>query len=131
MRPYSFIILGIGLTWVTSACSAIETPQEDLQAPEITILEPRSDVMYTPGSELRLLVDFEENQEMHNLNVVLRSVGSGRAVTLVDQHIHVQTFTLDQSFVLPPEAGETYLLTVKASDHNDNQTGKSITFHTY
>lgn len=124
------VVLATASLLVTVACNDEATPQEDTQAPVITILSPAADAAFMPGSEVIIEVDFEENQEMHTLNGVLRSLNDKKAVTLFDEHVHAQDHTVRMSYTLPERSGETFVLTVKASDHNDNQNSKSVTFFT-
>jgi hypothetical protein len=113
------------------ACNDGNMPEEDTQAPRIAILSPAAAAVFEPGSEIIVEVDFEENQEMHTLNGVLRSMSDKKAITLFDEHVHAQDHTVRMSYTLPQRSGETFVLTVKANDHNDNQNSAAVTFFTH
>jgi len=114
--------LGLLLMFTFSmACQKDDAPQVDTAAPVITIVSPTDGHSITPGSALRVVVDVQENQELHEYNVVIRNADRSYARTLTEGHLHATAFTIEADWTVPDMPGDTFTITVKASDHNGNQ----------
>ena len=122
---YNFFVLLL-LAFVLADCQKEEGPQVDVAPPLIDIVAPANEVSYQAGSTLQLVVDIEENQELHEYSVVLRNEDRTYAQTLAGGHLHATTYRIEATFTLPEVADQVYTLTVKASDHNDNLATVSV-----
>jgi hypothetical protein len=122
---YNFFVFLL-MTLVLADCQKEEGPQVDVSPPLIDIVAPTNITSYLAGSSLQLVVDIEENQELHEFSVVLRNADRTYAQTLAGGHLHATTYRIEETFVLPDLADQVYTLTVKASDHNDNLASASV-----
>lgn len=125
MNHYNFYVLFL-LALVLANCQKEEGPQVDVLPPVIEIVAPTNITSYVAGSMLQLVVDIEENQELHEFSVVLRNEDRTYAQTLAGGHLHATTYRIEETFTLPDLADQVYTLTVKASDHNDNLATVSV-----
>lgn len=109
------------LALAATACQKDDAPQVDTAAPVINIVAPSDGHSITPGSALRVVVDVQENQALHEYNVVIRNADRSYARTLAEGHLHATAFTIEADWTVPEMPGDTFTITVKASDHNGNQ----------
>jgi hypothetical protein len=122
---YNFYVLLL-TAFLVADCQKEEGPQLDTLPPLIDIVAPTNITSYLAGSSLQLVVDIEENQELHEFSVVLRNADRTYAQTLAGGHLHTTTYRIEETFTLPDLTDQVYTLTVKASDHNDNLASTSV-----
>lgn len=124
MKSYIFF----GSILLLSACSDTEGPQLDMQAPKIEIIAPYADQVLTAGQTINIDLRITENQELHHYSIVLRNADRSVAETLASGHLHDVIFEYENALTLPALTAQEYILTVKASDHNDNQATQQISW---
>ncbi|WP_020536861.1 hypothetical protein [Lewinella cohaerens] len=122
---YNFYVLLV-IALMLANCQKEEGPQVDVSPPLIDIVEPTNVTNYVAGSNLELIVNIDENQELHEFSVVLRNADRTYAQTLAGGHLHATTYRIEETFTLPDLADQVYTLTVKASDHNENLASASV-----
>ena len=127
IQPFYMLIL---IALFSAQCSKDNGPQIDKDAPEIHIFSPSENDFFAPGSTIGLEAEITENLELHSYNVVLRSQSGDTAITLDGGHLHTKKHLITKRFQLPDQAGQEYQLTIKASDHDDNQSSNSVNFYT-
>ncbi len=120
------IITLIILCGVLVSCSKDGGPQLDEEAPTIAIFAPVTGTILTSGQAFHLQVDLEENQEIHQYAVNLRTASMGFEVTLLNEHLDTRTFKIDQMVTVPNLPDGIYDLVVTASDHNGNSHQSTV-----
>lgn len=125
---YRIPLLG-GVLWLSlTACEQAAGPREDLEPPTIAIIAPQPGQVLAKDQSLPIAIELSENQELHEYSVVVRSDDDSLAETVALGHEHGTYLLLEDSLLLPWQAGMTYRLTVKANDHNDNLASESVAF---
>ncbi|HBF21591.1 MAG: hypothetical protein CMI36_08820 [Owenweeksia sp.] len=106
-------------------------PETDTEAPLITFLAPDTATHYLSGSTMPISVKVEDNDEIHEIHLNVVNTSRNDSVMLhVHQHSHGQVAMLDTSFFIP-DLGmhQDYELRVTASDHNSNESEKTLHKH--
>lgn len=119
----SMVAIMLVMLW---GCQKENEPQFDLAAPSINIVQPIADENYSAGQEVLLYVEFSENQELHDYSIVIRNADRSFTKTIVEGHSHNRIYVVDTNFVLPENHNQTYTITVKATDHNENLASEQI-----
>lgn len=114
------------LALLTAGCQKDTAVQVDLSAPVIDIVEPLPGAEMSPGKEVRIFINIEENQELHDYSVVIRNADLTFNKTIAGGHLHARQHQIDELFLVPEFTNQVYTITVKASDHNDNLGAKQI-----
>ncbi len=118
-----WLLLGLSILW---ACDENVIGQEDLEAPEISILRPQSREMHA-GDTLTISILVKDNDQLHDIYLGLNDLDLMRKRIHWSQHYHGQSIRLDTSFALDPQRGTGHIeLQVEASDHQGNHSEKRL-----
>lgn len=118
-------LLLLSLSLMILACDSENQPQVDLQAPIIEILTDVANATIPSNRPIPVEVYIQENQSLHHYSIILRSADRSLIEVLASGHLHETDFHFIDTLHLPNQVQE-YSLTVKASDHNDNQAHQQI-----
>lgn len=96
--------------------------KEDVTDPEIIIISPEKNAIFTTTDTIEVRVSFND-EDLHNVYVRLEKQGGGtyccNAIDL-KTHSHDLTYNYQRKLILKDKGN--YRLWVKASDHNGNET---------
>ena len=118
-RQFAFSIIFFSLLCTLFVCCNKDgSPILDEEAPQITILSPKTDT-YSPGALVQLNVEITENLELHEYKIQLIPIGLNTQLTIDAGHSHEQYLLIDKQFELP-NLGSSMTLVVEAEDHDGN-----------
>ncbi|MGB0176866.1 MAG: hypothetical protein ACPF9D_06855 [Owenweeksia sp.] len=124
-------------TLLIAACEKDDShdhnPETDTEAPVITFLAPDSATNYMSGMTMPISVKVEDNDEIHEVHLNVVNASRNDSVMLhVHKHSHGQVVMLDTSFTVPNLGmHQDYEIRVTASDHNSNQSNKTVHKHVH
>ncbi|MEM7657989.1 MAG: hypothetical protein AAF399_17825 [Bacteroidota bacterium] len=124
MKPYLFGIFCCCLALLACREQAIE----DVEAPQITIQSPTAQTIFESGEDIPLAILIEENDQLHEYQVVVLTEEGQTPVFNVSDHSHLQRLEINQSFSLTVMEETSLILEVEASDHHGNQNVASTRF---
>ena len=121
-----------GLPFWGSLCLAMlacrEPAFEDLEAPQITIQSPTAQTVFESGEDIPLQILIEENDQLHEFQIVVVTQEGQIPVFNVSNHSHLQRLQINQSFSLTVMEETPLELEVLAMDHHGNQDSTRILF---
>ncbi len=106
-----------------------EDPKVDKEAPVITFLAPDT-TSYMSGMTMPIKFTVTDNDELHEIHLSVTNITDAKELLHFEMHQHGQSATIDTSLVIP--AGgmhREFEIKAEASDHNGNESEKSITKH--
>jgi hypothetical protein len=101
---------------------ACKKSKEDVTNPEIIIISPEKNAIFTTTDTVEVRVSFND-EDLHNVYVRLeKQEGDAYCCNAIDlkTHSHDLTYNYQRKLVLTDKGN--YRLWVKASDHNGNET---------
>lgn len=98
--------------------------KSDEQAPEISLISPQSNQVFSAGQVVTVEADITDNEGIHMVHLVVTDNTGGHLVHFED-HYDGRTYDLNKSFTVV--AGRTYTIEMDATDHANNTTRRSLT----
>jgi hypothetical protein len=105
-----------------------EQAQEDMYAPTITIQSPTAQTIFQSGADIPLAILIEENDQLHEYQIVVRTEKDQTPVFNRHAHSHQQRLQINQSFSLVVMEATPLVLEVVAIDHHGNQNQQTLRF---
>lgn len=115
------------------ACSEDENGQDN-EAPSINISSPNSANNYMSGDTVQIEAVITDNDQLHDISAVLTRTHNEETVEVwsYETHSHANTYTLSDTYIVEvPGLHNEFVLTVSASDHNENKGSETASFHVH
>jgi hypothetical protein len=117
---YLFLIAGM-----LFSCQQNE-PVLDEIGPEITILAPKKQDAFSPGEEMQIHLEIQENLGLHGYFIWIVHTESGEPFLIDKSHIHASYHVVDQVYTIGDVMGGDYEIVVEATDHESNRTIETV-----
>jgi len=123
---FKFLLAAAFLSF--TACHKHEHDENDQQAPQLTITKPAEGAVVQGAVQIALAVT--DDIGLHYMTVVVTRDSDGSEAYKQEVDVHDKTsYNFDKSFTPTGLTAETSMtLTVKAEDHGENQTVKTVKF---
>jgi len=123
---FKFLLAAAFLSF--TACHKHEHDENDKQAPQLTITKPAEGAVVQGAVQIALAVT--DDIGLHYMTVVVTRDSDGSEAYKQEVDVHDKTsYNFDKSFTPTGLTAETSMtLTVKAEDHGENQTVKTVKF---
>lgn len=105
-----------------------ETPLEDVDAPVIEIVSPQQGMSVESRDSVEIRVIFHENTQLHETGVWVWEADSKDYVANFLFHSHDTILEVNPKFYFPVGTPTNLELEIDASDHNGNESSKTIQF---
>jgi len=131
MKKFNWLFLML-FAAVLFSCDEEDDVTLDTTAPTITITSPAANDTFSPGDEIPLRATIEDNQSLDNLKVIVTDP-SGTAREVSDQNIvnflkDKTNKDLEVNIGLEATAvAGAYVITIEATDKQNNKGSKSVT----
>jgi hypothetical protein len=96
----------------------------DVLPPEIVVITPQQNQTFSSGQTVTIKATVTDNVGLHMVHVIAIDNNGGHWVHSED-HVDGKSFHVNKTFVTNP--GNTYTITIEATDHDDNTAFKEIT----
>lgn len=122
------IISALILIMFIHSCTKEEEPKMDIDAPTMNLIEPSSDSIYLSLTNLPVIVDLIENDQLHSMSVQITRESDSAIVFSKHTHLHYQNFLYETSMLLPEIEGEVEIFSIDllATDHAGNSNSKRL-----
>lgn len=124
-----FFTIGISLFFVCCNKEG-DGPIIDKEAPNITIQSPEENARFEAGSLMQVMVDIEENLELHEYTILLKAVNTDVVLIVDAGHSHSKMLRIEKEVQLPSVQNQQYQLMVEATDHDANTQTAVVNFYT-
>ena len=98
----------------------------DVLGPEIRIISPADQSVFTSGSEIDLVIEIEENLGLHSYFIWLIDSATNYPSLIDKGHLHTTSAMLNTKYDLSEVSPGAYEILVQATDHDVNTTEESI-----
>lgn len=126
MKIKLILILLLGI--LVGSCDKDAEAKLDLESPVMNLIEPSPDSLYISLSNLRVIVDIIENDQLHSMAVKIRRDKDSSLVFSKHTHLHYQNYLYETSMLLPEveDSLEFFSIDLLATDHAGNSSSKTI-----
>jgi hypothetical protein len=97
--------------------------KSDVVPPEIVVISPQQNQTYSSGQTVIIKATITDNDGLHMVHVIATDNTGGHWVHSED-HVDGKSFQVNKTFVTNP--GNTYIIIIEATDHDDNTASKEI-----
>ncbi|MCD8528551.1 MAG: DUF4625 domain-containing protein [Chitinophagales bacterium] len=125
------IVAAIFAVSIITSCNKNED-NTDTQAPVIELIEPTSATTYMSGDTVFIHATITDNDELHEISSLISRTHMGVTDTVwtFDTHSHTASYDLYGYYVIEvPGMHNDFELFVTASDHNENESTQTFSFH--
>lgn len=109
------------LASISFSCKQNE-PILDEIGPEINILSPKQLAAFSPGEEMQIQIEIEENLGLHGYFVWLINPDTGEPSLIDKSHIHASYHVVNHTYTVGDFLAGDYEIVVEATDHEGNRT---------
>lgn len=111
------------------ACQENEIPTPQSAVPEIQIISPTAnDSTYKSGNPILLQVQFDDDEELHEIAIQIIRIHDGAMVYQRNLHQHGNSYRWIDSLILTTEVASDFEIRAIATDHELQRTDTSETF---
>jgi hypothetical protein len=97
--------------------------KSDVVPPEVVVISPQQNQAFSSGQTVTIKATVTDNVGLHMVHVIAIDNTGGHWVHSED-HVDGKSFQVNKIFVTNP--GNTYTITIEATDHADNTASKEI-----
>lgn len=131
MQKILIICVSIIISTTIISCdkNSDNNPSDEYTA-TITILEPEDGMVMNSGEELHVEVDFENDTEIHNVEVLVMNETSGDTIMFFSEHVHVENLYQfhEHEHVLVTEVSACKVTALTWDDDKSKAISKSVNF---
>ncbi|MBI1191991.1 MAG: DUF4625 domain-containing protein [Bacteroidetes bacterium] len=122
-------IFGIALLAVLPllpACQKENGPQEDTEAPVISLSSPSTGAVYASGDPIPVVFRITENDELHTWDIELRRASDQSLLTSTGEHDHATVLDINANISASVGEPTNCLVRIIAEDHNGNTAEREV-----
>ena len=110
------------------SCDKDDEAKIDSEGPEMNLIKPSSDSTYFSLTNLPVVVNITENDQLHSMAVKISRDKDSSIVFSKHTHLHYQSYLYETSMLLPVVEDSLELFTIEllATDHAGNSNSKTI-----
>ncbi len=110
-----------------SACEETEIPDPESNPPTVEFLSPSPDSTFTSGEPTVLQVQFDDDEELHELLVTIVRIQDGSMVYQKNIHQHGNSYRWVDQITFTTDVLSEFELRAIATDHELQQTKSTVT----
>lgn len=110
------------------SCDKEDETKIDSEGPEMKLIAPHVDSIYFSFTNLPILVDITENDQLHSMAVKILRNKDSSVLFSKHTHLHYQSYLYETSMLLPEveDSLEIFSIELVATDHVGNSNVKTI-----
>ncbi len=109
-----------------SACEKEAGPEEDTEAPVISLTSPSTGAVYASGDPIAVTFRITENDELHTWDIELRRASDQSLLASTGEHDHATLLDVNASISASVGEPTNCLVRIIAEDHNGNVAQEEI-----
>lgn len=109
------------------ACKQDSELKMDTVGPKLILIQPQKDSIYLSLTNLPVIVDIIENDQLHSMAVKIVRDKDSVIVFSKHTHLHYQNYLYETSMLLPEvDSLEFFSIELLATDHSGNSNTKNL-----